>query len=96
MPNKFFDSICAGTPVVVDKRFLSMASEVEKYGIGTVIDIRNISQSISSFMKNSQKLEYESILKHISVYRDDFIWNREKEEKYLNELTKQLNMEEKR
>jgi len=96
MPNKFFDSICAGTPVVVDKRFLSMASEVEKYGIGTVIDIRNISQSINVFMRSSQKREYERILNHIAVYRDDFFWNSEKEERFRNELIKQLNMEEKR
>ncbi len=96
MPNKFFDSICAGTPVMVDKRFKSMASEVNKYGVGHVIDIHNVSQSINVFMRSSQKREYERILNHIAVYRDDFFWNREKEKKYLNELTKQLNMEEKR
>jgi len=96
MPNKFFDSICAGTPVMVDKRFKSMASEVNKYGVGHVIDIHNVSQSINVFMRSSQKREYERILNHIAVYRDDFFWNSEKEERFRNELIKQLNMEEKR
>ncbi|HDP77855.1 MAG TPA: hypothetical protein ENN47_06685, partial [Mesotoga infera] len=45
MPNKFFDSVVSGTPIIVDKRLEDIAQIVERDNLGIVIDRNNPEES---------------------------------------------------
>lgn len=77
LPHKYYDSIAAGTPVIVKNTFVSMAKEVEKYGIGVVIDPNNVDESVEKILKAYEN--YEKLLENIKKYKVKFVWNEEKE-----------------
>ena len=81
LPNKYYDSIAAGTPVIVKESFISMAKQVEELGIGAVINPSNIEQSIEKILKAYEN--YETILKNIEKYQNQFVWSQEKEKEFL-------------
>ncbi|ABR30231.1 glycosyl transferase family 1 [Thermosipho melanesiensis] len=80
-PHKFFDSIAAGTPVIVNRSFVSMKNEVEKYGIGIVIEPQNVKESVRKILEAYKN--YEKFLENIETYKDRYVWNKEKEEKFI-------------
>lgn len=85
MPNKFFDSIAAGTPVILDKDFLGMRELIENDGIGVVIDRDNPKESaekITAFWES--KVEYEKLLLNISRKQDHYVWNEKKEREFID------------
>ncbi|AKI96525.1 glycosyltransferase [Kosmotoga pacifica] len=83
LPNKLFDSVAAGTPVIVNSRFKSMASLVERYNVGTVIDT---TQSICSITTKIIKAwnDYETFLDAIQTNAEHFIWNEKKEQEFID------------
>ncbi len=82
LPNKYFDSIAAGTPVIVKDTFVSMRKEIEKFGIGIVINPENINDSVNSILAAYEN--YDEILKNINKYKTLFMWNEKKENEFVN------------
>ncbi len=82
LPHKYYDSIAAETPVIVKNTFVSMAKEVEKYGIGVVIEPNNVDESVEKILKAYEN--YEKLLENIKKYKDKFVWDNEKEKEFIN------------
>ncbi|KAF2955576.1 glycosyltransferase [Marinitoga sp. 38H-ov] len=82
LPNKYYDSIAAETPVIVKNTFISMAKEVEKYNIGIVINPKNIDESVDKIIKAYEN--YEELLENIRKYKHEFVWTEEKEKEFVN------------
>ncbi|PNR95004.1 glycosyltransferase [Petrotoga olearia] len=82
LPHKFYDSLAAGTPVIVKSSFVSMAKQVENLGLGVVIDPANLEESVEK-ITNAYK-NYENIIKNVEKHQKEFIWNEEKERKFVD------------
>jgi len=82
LPNKFYDSLAAGTPVIVKKSFVSMTKQVENLGLGIVMDPANLEESVEK-ITNACK-NYENIIKNVEKHQKEFIWNEEKEKKFID------------
>ncbi|KEI97151.1 glycosyl transferase [Clostridium botulinum A2B7 92] len=89
-PNKFFDYIMSGKPMLIsDLKFMS--SVVKKYEIGEVIDIKNINfkeigYKINSLVHNEQKLN--KYKKNVFKIQTMFSW--EEQEKKLISFYKEM------
>ena len=81
LPHKFFDSIAAGTPVIVSRNFVSMAQIVKERGIGVVIDPENVKESLEKIERAF--LNYNEIVRNVEKHKREFIWDEEKEEEFL-------------
>ncbi|RLL85279.1 glycosyltransferase [Petrotoga sp. Shatin.DS.tank11.9.2.9.3] len=81
LPNKFYDSLAAGTPVIVKASFVSMAKQVEDLGLGVVIDPTELKESVEK-ITNAYK-NYEGILDNIEKHQKRFIWDEKKERKFV-------------
>lgn len=77
LPNKLFDSIAAGTPVIVNSRFKSMGSLVKKYNVGILIDTTQPVRSITDKIIKAWD-HYETFLDAIEANAEHFIWNEKK------------------
>lgn len=86
LPNKFFDSIAADTPVIVKDTFVSMKKLVEKYGIGVVINPNNVDDSVEKILKAYEN--YNLLIENIKKHKDKFIWNEEKEKEFVDFVLK--------
>lgn len=86
MPNKFFDSIAAETPVIVNENFESMSNLVKKYNIGVLINPKNINESVERIEKAYEN--YPEILNNIKKYKNKFIWTEEIEKDFVDYITK--------
>jgi len=82
LPHKYYDSIASETPVIVNKRFVSMAKEVEKLGIGVVIDTNKPDEAVRKILKAYDN--YETLIENIRKHKDKFIWNEEKEKIFVD------------
>ncbi|KAF2961775.1 glycosyl transferase family 1 [Fervidobacterium sp. 2310opik-2] len=82
LPNKYYDSICAGTPVIVKNTFVSMAKEVEKYGIGVVIDPNDVEESVKRILNAYER--YDEIMENVRKYKGNFVWDDKKKEEFVN------------
>jgi len=82
LPHKYYDSIASETPVIVNKRFVSMVKEVEKLGIGVVIDTDRPNEAVRKILAAYD--DYETLIKNIKKHKKDFIWDEEKERIFLN------------
>lgn len=82
LPHKYYDSLAAETPVIVNKRFVSMAKEVEKLGIGVVIDTEKPDEAVEKILKAYD--DYETLIENIRKYKKNFIWDEEKKREFLD------------
>lgn len=82
LPHKFYDSLAAGTPVIVKESFVSMAKQVENLGLGVVIDPSKVEESVEKI--TSAYKNYEKIINNIEKHQKEFIWDEEKERNFLN------------
>lgn len=82
MPNKFFDSIAAETPVIVNENFKSMANLVKKYGIGVLINPKNIEESVEKIEKAYEN--YDEMIENIRRYKHEFVWTEEIEKDFVD------------
>ncbi|ACJ75340.1 glycosyl transferase, group 1 family protein [Thermosipho africanus TCF52B] len=87
LPHKYYDSIAAGTPVIVKNTFLSMTKEVEKYGIGIVINPKNVEESVDKIIKAYEN--YNILQENIKKYKHLFVWDKDKENEFLNFILKE-------
>ncbi|MFN4201321.1 MAG: glycosyltransferase [Fervidobacterium gondwanense] len=81
LPNKFYDSIAAGTPVIVKNTFVSMVKLVEKYGIGVVIDPSDVEGSVKKILDAFENYEYYR--QNVEKCKHLFVWDEEKEGEFL-------------
>lgn len=81
LPNKFFDSIGAGTPVIVKDSFVSMKRFVERYGIGVVINPDHVQESVEKISRAYE--EYALLVANILRHQQEFVWDSKKEEQFV-------------
>ncbi|KLO24344.1 group 1 glycosyl transferase [Marinitoga sp. 1197] len=81
LPNKYYDSIAAETPVIVKNTFISMAKEVEKLKIGVVINPKNVDESVEKILEAYNN--YDELLNNIKKHKEKFIWTEDKEKKFI-------------
>ena len=89
LPNKFFDSLAAETPVIVRESFFTMSKIVRDLGIGVVINPENINDSVQKII-NAYK-NYDKIIANIRKHKNKFIWNEKKDNEYLEYISKIMN-----
>lgn len=82
LPHKFFDSLAAETPVIVNKKFVSTAKMVEELGIGVVIDTDKPNEAVKEILKAYD--DYEILIENVRKHKYKFIWNEEKEREFVN------------
>ncbi|BBE30170.1 hypothetical protein OSSY52_03110 [Tepiditoga spiralis] len=88
MPNKYFDSIGAGVPIILADKFITMQNMTKKYKNGIIININNPDESIEKIKKLSTKENYNELLKNIEKYQNEFIWNQKQKQKLIDFIKK--------
>ncbi|MBO8166288.1 MAG: glycosyl transferase family 1 [Kosmotoga sp.] len=83
LPNKFFDSLAARTPVILSNRFRSMRKILEETGTGVIINLKDDPK------KNVRKVlkaweNYSDFQSALIKHSERFYWTKEKEEKFLD------------
>lgn len=81
LPHKFFDSLAAGTPVIVRESFVSMRKIVEDFKVGVLINPENIDQSVQDILKAYEN--YSELLKSVKNHSDEFVWSKQKEKEFI-------------
>ncbi len=82
LPHKFFDTLAAGTPVIVDARLIEMVRWVKKYRVGIVVDVeRDPSGSARKIIDTLESEKYTRILETLRNNTNIFVW-----ESYRNRL----------
>lgn len=82
LPHKFYDSLAAGTPLIVAKRFASMRKIVERTGTGLVLDL--IQEPEKDFAEIINALNsYEEFLINLERYHNDFVWDKSKKDNFI-------------
>jgi hypothetical protein len=84
MPNKFFDSLGAGTPVIVASDFKEMARIIQKNKIGIMIDRNEIKGSVDRIVSLWNSADYDRLLDSIRSTQDEYAWDTDKEESFLS------------
>lgn len=83
LPNKFFDSLAAGTPVIVEDRFISMKKIINSTKTGIIIDFnKNAEENIKKILFSWQN--YSELLDSIKSHQDEFVWNEKIEKRLIN------------
>ncbi|MGB9615385.1 MAG: glycosyl transferase family 1, partial [Fervidobacterium sp.] len=82
LPHKFFDSLAAGTPVIVKDSFVSMKKIVERLGIGVVIDPTDVNFSVQKVLVASEN--YQKYIENVEKYKNLFVWDENKEREFID------------
>ncbi len=77
LPNKLFDALGAGTPVMVHKSNIAIAEFVERYGVGIVYN-----DHVGDELFEQAETKYDEILDNIRRNQKYFVWNDFKEKVY--------------
>jgi len=78
LPNKFFDSLAAGTPVILAKRFISMKRIVEETNTGIVLNL--IEDPDEDLRKLQNALDhYDEYIENLKIHKHEFVWDESKE-----------------
>lgn len=86
LPNKYYDSLAAGVPVIVKNTFVSMAKEVESYKVGVVIDPKNVDESVEKILKAYEG--YNELVENIKKYQERFVLTWAKKDEFLEFILK--------
>lgn len=81
LPNKFFDSLAADTPVIVKEDFVSMARIVKELNIGVIINPKNTEESVKKIIEAHEN--YEELINNIRKHKNKFIWNEKIDMKFV-------------
>ncbi len=84
LPIKFFDSLGAGTPVIVDSYFKEMAYWTEKYGVGIVIDSSKPEKAAEKILETMNEKKYSVYIENIKANQDIFVWNEKRKDEFLS------------
>lgn len=75
MPNKLFEAMAAGLPIVIDKEFVEMRKIVEKYKVGIAVDSDNERESAKAIKTLLENEDYYLSLKdNIKKTRNELCW----------------------
>jgi glycosyltransferase involved in cell wall biosynthesis len=85
LPNKYYDSIAAETPVIVRNSFVSMVKEVKEKNIGVVVDPTDVKGSVEKIEKAYEN--YEEMIENIRKYKHEFVWNENIEKDFVKYIT---------
>ena len=87
LPHKLYDSLAAGTPVLLAQRFISMKALVERTNSGLVLDFaRDPIRDLDTV--NDSLRTYGELLRGIENNCREFVWDAEKETALLNFIEK--------
>lgn len=89
LPNKFYDSLAAGTPVIIGKRFVSMKKIVEETQTGIVLDLLEEPKDPSLVLNALDS--YGCYLDNIRANYNKFVWDNSKEDDFVDFITSILN-----
>lgn len=83
LPNKFFDSLAARTPIILSNRFESMRKIIDETGTGITIDLNNSAE------KSVEKIltawnSYENFQTSLEKNQDRFVWSEDKENNFID------------
>jgi len=81
LPNKFYDSIAAGTPVVVMQSSVSMSKIVEELGIGVVIEPKDVEGSVKKILDAYDN--YDKLVDNVERHKSKFVWDETKEKEFV-------------
>ncbi|MFN6991678.1 MAG: glycosyltransferase [Fervidobacterium sp.] len=96
LPNKFFDSMAAGVPVIVSNNFVELCNVVESDNVGIIIDPEKPRESVDKILEYSQKEKYEVFLQNIIKHRHKYIYDDEKKKILRDFVIKIIKESEKR
>ena len=85
LPNKFYDSLAAGTPVIIDKRFVSMKEIVEETQTGIILDLLEEPKDPSLILNALDS--YGCFLDNLRANYDRFVWDNSKESAFVDFIT---------
>lgn len=89
IPHKFFDSLGAGTPVIVSEKYVPMSTLVKKYDVGVVLPR---SGEITEEQIEDSLSKYDIYLRNIERNQGKFVWNKEKGKRYKDFLIRVYNL----
>lgn len=86
LPNKFFDSLAAGTPIIINNRFVSMKKIIDYTNSGIVLNFED------DMVQNVKKIflawdNYNILLESLKKNQEYFAWNKAKENELINFVT---------
>ncbi|QIV77658.1 glycosyltransferase family 4 protein [Fervidobacterium pennivorans] len=81
LPHKFYDSLAAGTPVIVKESFPSMRTIVEELGVGVVIDPKDVESSVGKILEAYRN--YDQLIENIENHKKKFVWDEAKEKEFV-------------
>jgi len=90
LPNKFYDSLAAGTPVIIDDRFVSMKKIIEETNTGLILDLSKEPDRDLSLILNAPG-SYDSYLENLGRYYDRFVWDNSKEDCFVDFIATIMN-----
>jgi len=90
LPNKFYDSLAAGTPVIIDNRFVSMKKIIEETNTGLILDLSKEPYKDLSLILNASG-SYDSYLKNLGRHYDKFVWDNSKEDYFVDFIATIMN-----
>jgi glycosyltransferase involved in cell wall biosynthesis len=70
LPNKFFEYLHAGLPVIVSNNLTYLSSLVREHGLGWVTTIETLDQTLASITQS----EIDSIRKNVTAYAQGCVW----------------------
>ena len=85
LPNKFYDSLAAGTPVIIDKRFVSMKEIVEQTQTGIILDLLEEPKDPTLILNALDS--YGCFLDNLRANYDRFVWDNSKESAFVDFIT---------
>ncbi len=89
LPNKFYDSLSAGTPVIIYKRFVSMKKVVEETQTGIILDLLEEPKDPSLLLNALDS--HGCYLYNLRANYDKFVWDNSKEDSFVDFITAILN-----
>ena len=84
MPNKLFDSLSSGTPVIVASDFVEMSETIQRDNTGVIIDRRDTKGSVEKIVSIFSSSQYDKLIDSIRTNQDHYFWNSEKQEYFLS------------
>ena len=90
MQKTFYDSLAAGTPVIIDDRFVSMKKIIEETNTGLILDLSKEPDRDLSLILNAPG-SYDSYLENLGRYYDRFVWDNSKEDCFVDFIATIMN-----
>ena len=87
LPNKLFDSVAAGTPVIGNSRFISVKNWIERDKVGLVISMKDDEKTWEKMIQDYIS-HYDANIMLLKENQDKYIWDEGKKKKYLEYINR--------